>query len=224
MPAPPTDIEIELAAERARIDEHEMTEGHVNEGAGQRERRHQREALTRQALQANGHDATWAHLQQLEREHKRLLRHNLPVTSSLWLALMKPGQDVITRYRRALMDASSDVESSDDPTERPISPPAIIMLGETMVAKALLGDMAAAAHVAERIEGKPGVRRGEETPETQAARNVVLGAMREIVTMMVDAKHGREVNVTDVDLGENETGNETQRDIRRGNGMAGGGA
>ncbi len=214
---PPTDIEIALAAERERAQERELSEGRINETPQQRETRHRRQEARAQDLARSGHDETWAHLQQLEREHKRLLRHNVPVTSALWLALMKPGEDIMQRHvSRMRRISNAEAAPVDDPSEQgPSQVPAIILMGETMVAKALMGDTAAFSHIAERIEGKPGVRKGEETPETQAARNVVLGAMREIVTMMVDAKHGRAVDVTEVSFNEGAGDNEVEeRDVR----------
>lgn len=109
-------------------------------------------------------DATDARLRELQREHIRFLEKMSPATDALWLALLKRSQDVLLdvelfdRYQIALRSGSKV------PVEAP-ELPAILLIAERQVANAIRGDNAAAAAIADRIEGRPGLRSGDVNPD-----------------------------------------------------------
>lgn len=139
-------------------------------------------------------DATTATLRMLGRDHEQFLAAHHPFTSSLWLALLKPGTDVLARFRRSVLETPP--ESSDDPDEARASPPAIIMLGEAMVAKALMGDTGAQNQIAERIEGKVGTRKNDDDPDDAKHRTMVMGAVEGVVRALTSKTRGETIDVT----------------------------
>lgn len=136
----------------------------------------------------------------------RFLDHHSPMKSALWLALLRPAADVMADVAETLR-AEPTPEGSDDPTEDrppPNSKPAIIALGEMVVAKALRGDTVAMNMIAERIEGKIGNRKGDIDPEAETRNETVRAAIEGVVKALTSAKHnaveieGKMVDVTDV--------------------------
>ena len=83
-----------------------------------------------------------------------------PVKVALWLALMRPTEELFAR--------ESFVETTQDGETRSI--PAVLAWAETIARKAIRGDMQAAGIIADRIEGKVGTRRDEEDPEDERRR------------------------------------------------------
>jgi len=140
-------------------------------------------------------DTTEHHLRKLAREHQRFLNLHSPFKASLWLALLRPTGDVIADARRELA-----AESSDDPTEPRASRPAIVVLGEVAVAKALLGDVSAISIIAERIEGKVGSRKGDHDDDELRVQRQVSTTLAKVVELMTLNKHGKSIpeHLTDV--------------------------
>lgn len=127
------------------------------------------------------------HLAKLSQDHRKFLEAKHPLTASIWLALMRPAGDVvraqadIVRIREAGPESAQNVnngtEAPEEPDERnpahapsQAERPAILLLGEALVAQALLGSEKAVAQIADRIEGKVGVRKEDQDPESAARR------------------------------------------------------
>lgn len=137
-----------------------------------------------------------AQLAALERDRRRFLTAGHPIKDALNLALQKPAGVLLQRYANVMRryhEAANAPQASDEPGERQAGTaadaddrPAIVAFTETMVAKAILGDLQAGALVADRIEGKAGLRRADVDAETEAQRLRVRHIIGELVTDMVD--------------------------------------
>lgn len=137
-------------------------------------------------------DATDERLKELKKDHVKFLEKMNPMTDALWLALLKRGQDVLLdvelfdRYQASIMRGGSrrEVEAPEIP--------AIILIAERQVANAIRGDNAAAAAIADRIEGKPGLRAGDNDPDDpdqiRKRRAVVEDVVRTLTDQRLRAK------------------------------------
>ncbi len=149
-----------------------------------------------------------AQLAVLRADHRRFLSVGHPIKDALNLALQQPAGVLIQRYAKLTMayrDALNAPDDSDDPTERPQSVelddrPAIIAFTETQVAKALLGDLSAAALIADRVEGKTGLRKADVDAETEQQRVRIRGVISELVGSMVEQRRTRAERAEPVDV------------------------
>ena len=150
-----------------------------------------------------------AQLAALQADKRRYLEAGHPVKDALNIALQQPAGVLLARYAKTLKayhDAANAPAPSDDPGERQAGTaeeaddrPAIVAFTETMVAKAILGDSAAAGMIMDRIEGKPGLRRADEDSETIAARERTRIIVGDLVRDMVERRAGR-ADVVDVEV------------------------
>lgn len=114
-------------------------------------------------------DPTDRRLLAMRRDHTKFLDVHSPMKASLWLALLRGSKDVIhdaeqmRRYQEAQKGRDAGQYKLPDT-------PAIIDIGNQMVAAALGGDTAAIERIAERIEGRVGLRQGDEDPDDPAKR------------------------------------------------------
>ena len=116
------------------------------------------------------------------------MRH--PAKVALWLALMKPAHEVLARAK----DGWQPDEEGDGK-----GVPAIIALGEAMLARALAGDPSAASQIADRIEGKVGPRAGDVDPAVEVNRATVAATIESLVRVMTASKLGLVVDVDVID-------------------------
>lgn len=106
-------------------------------------------------------DATDERLKQLRREHVRFLERMNPMTDALWLALLRDGRDVLADA--AEMERFANAVGTSEVVNAPEGP-AIVAIATRLAASAIRGDNSAIAQIAERIEGKAGLRRGDVDP------------------------------------------------------------
>lgn len=132
-------------------------------------------------------DATDARLQALRREHTKFLETRSPMTASLWLALLRPSAAVLTGAE--MMRRFRAAQAAGDVAELPDTP-AIIDLGNQLVAAALSGDAAAISQIADRIEGKAGLRVGDEGEDDPGKRRQAADIAARIVRGMTEARIG----------------------------------
>lgn len=120
--------------------------------------------------------------QALLRDPRLFIRQLDPFTAAIWTALLKPTSQVVRAQRARLM--VEQPPPSDEPGEEqsPDDPLAIVALGEAIVFSALMGDSRAQAQIADRIEGKVGIRKGDEDPDAAKRQGEQLGLIRDIVT------------------------------------------
>lgn len=138
-------------------------------------------------------------LQMLRKAPASMLDLQSPMKAAIWLALLRPTKDVLfdaemTRRFRMQQMAGTD---GGEPAIAP-GVPAIIALGNELVAAALSGDGSALRHVADRIEGTPGLRQGDADPEDPQRKKQTRDIV-ERVTRAMNAKRLEEPkDITDV--------------------------
>jgi len=148
----------------------------------------------------------------LEIDAKQALMRDQPATDVIWLALMKPRLTILRRYREMLRrveeedpDAGQQLMGADGRAllgslgalVRPeLDVSALVAIGETLVAKAILGDSASTAMLLERIEGKPGARRNDVDPEQLERRQEILETIETTVRRMSERPGDRARDVT----------------------------
>jgi hypothetical protein len=98
------------------------------------------------------------------------------------MALMRPVDELMAR------ESFLETTQAPDGSVETRSIPAMVVWGETMVRRALRGDMQAAGIIADRIEGKAGTLRDDEDPEDQRRRGDMQAVIECVVTGLVNAK------------------------------------
>lgn len=139
-----------------------------------------------------------AQLAALSADRRRFLTAHHPIKDALHLALQQSAGALLARHARTLrayQAALNGPAPSDEPGERQAGTgedmddrPAIVAFTETMVAKAIMGDLSAASLVADRIEGKPGLRKADLDAETAAQRARVRDVVSTLVEDMVERR------------------------------------
>ena len=102
------------------------------------------------------------------------MRH--PARVAIWLALLRQDGELVRREAEFMADPAAG--------ERP----AILAFAEALVLRAIRGDNYAAALVKDRIEGKAGLRQGDEAESNAARRIGVISALAEAIEAMTDHK------------------------------------
>lgn len=147
-------------------------------------------------------DATDQRLKLLRAEHTRFLEQRSPFKAAIWLALLRPAKAVLhdVEMQRRFDLAQQGVSAGEF-----IAPdvPSIVQIGNQIVAGALRGDNAAIAQIADRIEGKAGLRVGDESEDDPARRKqsqqITEDLMRRLVGDRLAARQpGDDANVIDV--------------------------
>lgn len=135
-------------------------------------------------------DPSSERFQALLRDPRLFIRQLDPYTAAIWTALLKPTSVVINNARRI---RTEQPEQSDEPGEAqsPDDPLAIVTLGEALVASALMGDSKAQAQIADRIEGRVGMRKGDEDPDAAKRQTETLTLMRDIIKTYAEAAGSR---------------------------------
>ncbi len=132
-------------------------------------------------------DATDERIKALKREHIKFLERMNPFSDALWLALLRDEADVLLdeemslRYQRAIAAGSTVV--ADAPHRQ-----TIVALTNQLAARALRGDMNAMAQIAERIEGKAGLRRGDIDPDDPARDRQTRAIIETTVRALTDKR------------------------------------
>lgn len=151
-------------------------------------------------------DPTDQRLKALRREHNRFLDLRNPMKASLWLALLRPAKDVIhdTEMTRRFTLAQQGVNVGEY-----VAPdrPSIVEIGQRLVAAALAGDVTAIDRIADRIEGKAGLREGDEDESDPVKRkqteDIVERTMRRLTEQRISEKvPGDRAKVIDVKVEE----------------------
>lgn len=132
-------------------------------------------------------DATDERLKELTRNHVRFLEKMSPATDALWLALLKRGQDVLAdvdAFERLDRVNRLGLKEVVDTPELP----AIMLIAERQVANAIRGDNAAAAAIADRIEGRPGLRSGDINPDDPVQERKRREVVEDVVRALTDQR------------------------------------
>lgn len=132
-------------------------------------------------------DATDERLKELTRDHKRFLEKMNPATDALWLALLRRSQDVladVAAFERLDRVNRLGLKEVVDTPEKP----AIVLIAERQVANAMRGDNAAIQAIAERIEGKPGLRAGDNDPDDPEQVRRRRAVVEDVVRTLTDQR------------------------------------
>lgn len=120
-------------------------------------------------------------LRRLEADHARLFELRQPITAALLVALTKDVAELRAR--------DPNVEHQE-----PIQ--AIHAIAEAQVRKAINGDTAAFAAIVDRVEGKPGLRKGDVDEATDRHAATVQITIEGVVEALTNQRLGRPVDVT----------------------------
>ncbi len=132
------------------------------------------------------------HLDHLTRARLAFTPLNTPVTQSIMSALLQPTNAVLdARSRRRAREAGVCVDADPDDVL-----PALLGIGEAIVANALMGDGPAATMIAERLEGKVGMR-GSELDEATASTRVAVRTAIEAAVRALSEQPGDDATVID---------------------------
>lgn len=134
-------------------------------------------------------DATDRRLQQLRREHTKFLEIHSPAKAAIWLALLVPAAE---NFQAVSEMEKFDASMQGGPDGGSAEEPSIVALGRRLVVSGLRGDTAAINQIIERIEGKAGLRTGDEDPDDPAKRRQGQEIAERVVRMMTE---GRAVKV-----------------------------
>lgn len=142
-------------------------------------------------------DATDERLKQLRREDVRFLERMNPMTDALWLALLRDGRDVLAdAAEMARYDAAIGTNQVVNAPEGP----AIVAIATRIAANAIRGDSSAIAQIAERIEGKPGLRRGDVDPNdplvARKSQEIIDAVTRQLTAARLERKQDDIIDVT----------------------------
>lgn len=156
-------------------------------------------------------------LDTLEVDARRALIRDRPGTDAIWLALLKPRNRVLRRWREALDQmtprAAAAIQEPNTPLLGPDGnalvgplgqliepvddgPPGLISVGDAIVAKAMLGDMTAAEMILNRIEGRVGSRKDDEDADAVNRRGEIIIAIEETVRKLQEQPGDHAVDVT----------------------------
>lgn len=164
-----------------------------------------------QELQSADTGGNAARLAALRADPSTFVDAHHPVRDAVAIALQQPAAALLQRYamrQRLMREATEASPDSDDPGERAPSLasddglPAILAMAETQVAQALLGDAKAFAAIADRVEGKAGLRKADLDAETAAQRERVRSTIEELVRDMSERRRGDNARIIDVDTDE----------------------
>lgn len=157
-------------------------------------------------------DLRLADLDLIQADARHALTRERPGTDAIWSALLKPRRTILRRYREALAmleerdeDMADQIRGADGRqlvgalgrlTQPEPDMPAILGIGEALVAKALMGDSASLGMLLDRIEGRPGVRKDENDPEELTHRRDILEAIEGTVRRMQERPGDKARDVT----------------------------
>ena len=126
----------------------------------------------------------------LETDAKRFLARERPAQDALLAVITKPRDAIVRDWHFALTRARLIAEGVNagllDPPGLTLAdqPSGLMAVATAVAAKAMLGDLAAAQLIFDRIEGRTGQRRGDEDADAHAQRMEVLQSLEAVVRAM----------------------------------------
>lgn len=172
-----------------------------------------------------------AEIELLEVDARQALVREQPATDAIWLALLKPRRAILRRYKAMLRQMEEDdpegaetLRGADGlallgPLGQLVRPEAdvsaLVAIGETLVAKAIMGDNTATAMLLERIEGKPGNRRNDIDPEQVERSQEILEAIETTVRKMNERPGDKAKDVTPTKANGHANGHITDVDVEQ---------
>jgi hypothetical protein len=121
-----------------------------------------------------------------DRDWRALASMRHPVKVAIWLALMRPTEELFAR--ESFIETTRADPSDPEAVSEAVSIPAVVAWAETIVRRGIRGDMTASVLIADRIEGKVGTRRDEVDPEDERRRGDIQSVIESVVTGLVNAR------------------------------------
>jgi len=100
-------------------------------------------------------------------------------------AMFQTGRPITASIMRALQRSGGEALGELDPND---PRPALVLLGESLVRRAIAGDNTAAQMIADRTEGRVGVRVQEIDSRTEATRAGVQQAIEDVIGALTEAR------------------------------------
>lgn len=150
-------------------------------------------------------DSTDARLQRLRREASAFMELHSPMKASIWLALQRPVADLISDVEQTRRFAAGQRGTGRGAASKAPRHSAIVEIGQRLVAAGIEGDMAALSMIADRIEGKAGLRKGDEDPNDAERIKKSESLQKRLVELMTEravANKPRDDQVIDVEVVE----------------------
>lgn len=150
-------------------------------------------------------DPTDPRLARLRKEAGAFMELHSPMKASLWLALTRPVADLISDVEQTRRFAAAQRGTGVGLAHKPPRHSAIIEIGQRLVTAAMDGDMSALNIIADRIEGKPGLRKGDEDPndaQHRAASQELIGRITKLMTAQAIAIKPKDDQIVDVEVVE----------------------
>lgn len=157
-------------------------------------------------------DPTDRRLAQLQADHRNFLRDRNPITSALWLALLRPAKDVL--HEVEMTRRFTQAQAGINPGGEYIAPAraSIVEIAQQLVAKAIGGDVSAIEKISERVEGRTGTRAGDVDPQDQEREKQSEQIVSKLVAKLTGDRVRAEAKVIDVEATVVEPKNKSSKD------------
>jgi len=158
-------------------------------------------------------DPTDKRLMELRKRAGAFMELHAPYKASIWLALTRPVADLLSDVEQTRRFAASQRAGKSVGEYKVPKHSAAVEIGQKLVAMAIEGDMTALALVADRIEGKTGLRKGDEDPNESEMRKrtqVLTSKVIEMMTAGAVAAKANDAKVIDAEVTEIPSGKETE--------------
>lgn len=132
-------------------------------------------------------DPTDKRLKQLAASDRRFLEMHNPMTEALKLALLRPAADVLHSAEQVRRFAVAQQGGDAGPHQAPRKS-SILAIADAIVAKGILGDTNAITQIADRIEGKPGLRVGDEGENSPEQRKQAAAIAERVTRALTQAR------------------------------------
>lgn len=129
-------------------------------------------------------DPTDVRLRQLRLEAGRFLELHSPMKAALWLALLRPEKDIVHDAEMSRRFAEAQRLGIDGQAHVAPDRPSIVGIAQRLVASALAGDVSAIDRIADRIEGKAGLRIGDEDEGDPAKRRQASDITERVISQL----------------------------------------
>lgn len=133
-------------------------------------------------------DPTDKRLQALRKEHHRFLDLHSPMKAAIWLALLRPEREIIHDAEMSSRYYEAQRLGVDGRAHTAPNRPSIIGIAQRLVASALLGDISAIDRIADRIEGKAGLRVGDEDEGDPAKRKQASDITERVIRQLTERR------------------------------------
>jgi hypothetical protein len=127
-------------------------------------------------------------MRQLRRNHEQFMAMRSPVKAALWLALSLPAKD--TLHKAEMLDRFIKAQKGELEDGKEFTAPedlTIVEMANMWAAAALKGDLTALEQIAQRVEGKPGLRSDDVDPDDPKQKQQLHAVTENLVAALTQA-------------------------------------